>query len=60
MTVNFFTQGIELLQQGVAKDVAKEYKGALDLYIHSMEYFLTGLKCMLYVEICFCLFVFVC
>jgi len=28
----------------VSKDEAKEYQDALKLYIHSMEYFLTGLK----------------
>ena len=47
MSQSFYTKGIELAQHAVNADEQKEYEVALGLYVRSLEYLLTGLKCKL-------------
>lgn len=45
---SFFPKGVELVQQAIKKDEAKQFDSALPLYTRAIEYFLTGLKCINY------------
>lgn len=46
MTVNFIAQGVDIVKLAIEADNRSEYAQAYQLYQKSLDYFVTGLKCV--------------
>lgn len=51
MSYDFFSKGTEIIKDGIQKDEAHQYSEALKLYIHGVEYWMTGVKCVFFLLI---------
>ena len=47
MSFEFFSKGTEIIKNGIQKDEAHSYPEALKLYIHGIEHWIAGVKCMI-------------